>query len=90
MYASKEANSHFVGKNIALVLFDDVPEPSNFKRHYARISTNAYAIAWAILICMNGVLLGPWDIDKGGSRFYCVLRFFAVEPIIIRDSSFAP
>ena len=47
----------FCGINkIALVLlFDDVQEPRKFKRHpMFRISTNAYAIAWAGLINMDG------------------------------------
>ena len=26
------------------------------------------------------VFLGPWDIDKGGTRFYCVLRSYRIDP----------
>ena len=79
-----------VGNNIALVLFGDVLEPCNFNRHpMFRISASVYAIAWTGLINMDGFCKDLRTSISASSRFSCpeVLSF---EPIIIRDSPFAP
>ena len=71
-----------VENNSVSAIFGDVPEPCNFKKTFHE--TNKYqrlrdSVGWTYL--REWVLQGPWDIDKGGSRFYCVLRSLIFDPL---------
>ena len=77
--------------NIALVLYSVMSlNLANSNDIIPPNKHNVYAIAWAGLICMNGVLLGPWDIDKGGITLFSCPEVLLRRPIIIRTSPFAP
>ncbi len=75
----------FRGKiyNLALVLYSVMS--LNLGNSLDICKTNKYqrlrdSVGWTYLY--KWVILGPWGIDKGGSRFYCVLRFFLNNPLL--------
>ena len=70
----------FVGIIIALVLFGDVPEPSNFTDIYETNKCQRLrdSVDWTYLRIW--VLLGPWDIDERQSALFRVLRSYRIDP----------